>query len=330
QKKLGALAYRTAVVGTNDEAVKLAHILAPPVRGFVPLGYIACSPSSEPRDGLPVLGVLEDLDEAIREHAVECVFIASSAVSDAELLRVSRSCRRARIEMRISANLPQIFTTHLAIQQIDEVMAVSVRPAHLDGGQAVAKRAFDLVVGSIMLLLSLPVMASIAIAIRLTSRGPILFRQERMTKGGRTFRMVKFRTMVVDADRVLEDAFGDIRTPFFKLRDDPRLTRIGHVLRRYSLDELPQLWNVLRGDMSIVGPRPLRVEQIAADRGQLTPRHEVKSGLTGWWQINGRSDVPYEQALRMDLFYIENWSLSLDLYIVLKTSGVLLARRGAY
>jgi lipopolysaccharide/colanic/teichoic acid biosynthesis glycosyltransferase len=137
--------------------------------------------------------------------------------------------------------------------------------------------------------------------------------------------MLKFRTMIVYADSPV-----DTSAPFFKLQSDPRLTRVGAALRRVSLDEMPQLWNVLRGDMSLVGPRPLPADQVAAHLEVLRPRHEVPAGLTGWWQINGRSDVTPGEAIRLDQFYIENWSLSLDLYIVLKTFGAVVSQRGAY
>jgi lipopolysaccharide/colanic/teichoic acid biosynthesis glycosyltransferase len=170
----------------------------------------------------------------------------------------------------------------------------------------------------------------IAASVRVTSPGPVVFRQRRMTKNGRVFTMLKFRTMVADAGLSPSAKVPDVTEPFFKLRDDPRLTKIGYVLRKFSLDELPQLWNVLRGEMSLVGPRPLTIEQIEADPELLEPRHEVKSGMTGWWQINGRSDVSLEDAVRLDLFYIDNWSLSLDLYILLKTAGVILRGKGAY
>jgi lipopolysaccharide/colanic/teichoic acid biosynthesis glycosyltransferase len=151
-----------------------------------------------------------------------------------------------------------------------------------------------------------------------------------MTKNGRVFTMLKFRTMVADADRVPHPKVPDLTEPFFKMRDDPRLTKTGYVLRKLSLDELPQLWTVIRGDMSLVGPRPLPIEQIEANPELLGPRHEVKAGMTGWWQINGRSDVELEDAIRLDLFYIDNWSLSLDLYILLKTAGVILLGKGGY
>jgi lipopolysaccharide/colanic/teichoic acid biosynthesis glycosyltransferase len=174
------------------------------------------------------------------------------------------------------------------------------------------------------MVITLPLWPVIAIAIRLDSRGPALFHQERVTKDGRIFTMHKFRTMRTDSPSF------DTSRPFFKLESDPRLTRVGRLLRRLSIDELPQLWNVLTGDMSIVGPRPLPADQVAANADLLGPRQAVPAGVTGWWQINGRSRVTAEEALRLDLFYIENWSPSLDLYILMKTFGAVIAGRGAH
>jgi len=209
-------------------------------------------------------------------------------------------------------------------------MALSLRPVRLSGARAALKRAFDLSIASTALILSLPLGVLIAIAIKVSSRGPVLYRQERITKGHRSFTMYKFRTMVADADRLHEEQSMDKTTPFFKIREDVGFTTVGRILRKFSLDELPQLLNVIKGDMSIVGPRPLPAEQVDANIELLGPRHEVPAGVTGWWQINGRSDVDVKEAVRMDVFYIENWSLALDLYILWRTVGVLLARRGAY
>jgi lipopolysaccharide/colanic/teichoic acid biosynthesis glycosyltransferase len=147
--------------------------------------------------------------------------------------------------------------------------------------------------------------------------------------GGRVFTMYKFRTMRADADEILTRLGIDHSAPFFKLVDDPRPTRVGRTLRRFSLDELPQLINVLKGDMSLVGPRPLPAEQVEANP-DLGPRHQVRAGMTGWWQINGRSRLSPEEAVRMDMFYVENWSLSFDLYILAKTVGAVVNGRGAY
>jgi lipopolysaccharide/colanic/teichoic acid biosynthesis glycosyltransferase len=186
------------------------------------------------------------------------------------------------------------------------------------------------VVASLSLLIALPFFAVAGVAIRLTSRGPVFFRQPRVTKDGRVFRMYKFRTMVSDQEKALEGKTVDLTKPFFKLEDDPRLTRVGRILRHLSLDELPQLLNVIRGDMSMVGPRPLPAEQVEANADSLAPRHEVRGGITGWWQISGRSSLDSAQALRMDLWYIENWSLGLDVYILVRTLGAVVARRGAW
>jgi exopolysaccharide biosynthesis polyprenyl glycosylphosphotransferase len=247
------------------------------------------------------------------------------------MLHVVQTTRQAGIEARVSANLPQLLTSRLAVQPVGQVMALSLRPVRLSGSQTLIKRAFDLTVASVGLVCILPIWAVVAILIKASSRGPILFRQERVTKGGRVFRVYKFRTMVVDAARVLEEHGIDPTAPFFKLGEtDPRLTTVGRALRMLSLDELPQLLNVFMGDMSLVGPRPLPAEQVAANLELLSSRHEVPAGVTGWWQINGRSNVDFEEAVRMDLFYIENWSLSLDLYILIKTVGAVLARKGAH
>jgi lipopolysaccharide/colanic/teichoic acid biosynthesis glycosyltransferase len=189
-----------------------------------------------------------------------------------------------------------------------------------------AKRVLDLVLGTLAAIITAPIMLSIAVAIRLTSPGPVLFWQERTTRDGRVFRIVKFRTMDAGSDRVADDP----ALPFFKMTDDPRLTKVGRWIRPLSLDELPQLWNVLRGDMSLVGPRPLPVEQVQAHPILLEPRHDVAAGMTGWWQVNGRSDLPAEEAVVFDRYYIENWSIGLDLRILAKTIGVLFDRRGAY
>jgi lipopolysaccharide/colanic/teichoic acid biosynthesis glycosyltransferase len=218
-----------------------------------------------------------------------------------------------------------VLSSRLVLQQVGSVIALSMRPVRLTGTQAVAKRAFDLVMGSLLLLCSLPFWLVAAVAIRMSSPGPVLFHQERVTRGGRTFWMHKFRTMRQDMPTGV-----DTTVPFFKLDQDPRITRVGHLLRKWSLDELPQLWNVVRGEMSLVGPRPLPAEQVAANLELLGPRHEVKAGMTGWWQINGRSDVAPTQAVRLDAFYIENWSLAFDFYIILKTISTVLERKGAY
>jgi exopolysaccharide biosynthesis polyprenyl glycosylphosphotransferase len=321
----GRLALRTLIIGATGEAIRLAKTLATPGSGFLPLGYVQPQGADEAGDTLPVLGGIEQLRELIAEQSVDCLFVASTLVESDALEVVSQAGRRQGVQVLVSANMNHVLSSRLALQQVGSVIALALRPVRLTGTQAVAKRAFDLVVGSLGLVITLPMWLAAAIAIRLTSAGPVFFHQERVTKGGRTFRMHKFRTMRQDLP-----ADADTTAPFFKIDQDPRITRVGHLLRKWSLDELPQLWNVLMGEMSLVGPRPLPTEQVAANLELLGPRHEVPAGMTGWWQINGRSDVAPTQAVRLDAFYIENWSLTFDLYIVLKTMSTVFERRGAY
>ena len=330
----GRLAMRTLVVGTNRDATRLAATLREPGSGFSPIGYVRATgqqAADSARGPYGVLGELRQVRSLIRDQLADCLFITSTSASAEDIAEVAQVARQEGVEVRLSANIAETLTSRLALQQIGPVIALSLRPVRLAGAQAAGKRAFDLVAASIGLLLTLPLWAVAAVAIRLTSPGPVLFHQERVTKGGRHFRMHKFRTM---RDRPKGRSGGvermDVSSPFFKLGDDPRVTPVGRYLRRFSLDELPQLLNILEGEMSLVGPRPLPAEQVAANRELLGPRLEVPAGMTGWWQINGRSEVTPEEALHLDQFYIENWSLTLDLYILLKTFGVVLRRQGAY
>ncbi|HEX2064828.1 MAG TPA: sugar transferase [Acidimicrobiales bacterium] len=326
----GRLSLRTLVVGNNGEAAKVATQLKRAGLGFRPLGYIRTSANHAPCNGLPVLGHVSEIGQLIREHAPDTIFIASSAMGTEDMLRVSQEARRSHVEVRVSANLPEILAPRVSVQPVGELMALSLKPITLSGAQTVAKRLFDVALAGFGALVSLPLWGVIAAAIKLSSPGPALFKQERVTRHGRVFNVYKFRTMVTDGDRVLAEHGIDPSAPFFKLgEDDPRIFKVGRILRKLSLDELPQLINVIKGEMSLVGPRPLPRDQVEANPELLSARLEVPAGVTGWWQVNGRSDIDPEQAVHLDLYYIENWSLSLDLYIVLKTIHTLVARKGA-
>jgi exopolysaccharide biosynthesis polyprenyl glycosylphosphotransferase len=331
----GRLALRTLIVGASADAAKLAATLRHPGSGFTPIGYVRVGqPASAAVDpGRGVLGELDQLRPLVRERAADCLFITSSSVSASDIAEAAQVARQEGVEIRLSANIAETLTSRLALQQVGPVIALSLRPVRLAGPQAAGKRAFDLLAASLALLLTLPLWLAAAVAVRLSSPGPLLFHQQRVTKGGRHFRMHKFRTMR-DRPKGAPDETAELTdpsSPFFKLGDaDPRVTTAGRFLRRFSIDELPQLLNILKGEMSLVGPRPLPAEQVAANLELLGPRHEVPAGMTGWWQINGRSEVTPEEALHLDQFYIENWSLTLDLYIVLKTFGAVLRREGAY
>jgi exopolysaccharide biosynthesis polyprenyl glycosylphosphotransferase len=326
-KATGVLALRTVIVGTNREAVDLSEQLRSPGSGFLPVGHVAVSSTSAQPPALPVVGGIASLAERLRDERIDCVFVASSEIRRVEMPQVLQIARQAGVDVRVTANLPELLTNRVSVQSVANRIALTLKPAQLSGTQALMKRAFDLVFAGALLLVTAPISIVAAIAIKLTSPGPVFFKQVRVTQGGREFRMIKFRTMRDDLD--LEALGFDPSVPFFKPEDDPRITKVGAWLRRLSIDEIPQLLNVLTGEMSIVGPRPLPVEQVNANAALLSARLEVPAGMTGWWQIRGRSSLDASAAVGLDTFYIENWSLSLDLYIVLKTFGAVLQRVGA-
>jgi exopolysaccharide biosynthesis polyprenyl glycosylphosphotransferase len=333
QRAAGRLAYRTLIVGTNDEARGLVEAMRPAFLGFRVIGCVPTRRSSDPRfDGLPVYGSVERIQEAIRESGADCVFVASSAVTPEEMTKVTKAVRVQGVEVRVSANLSDILSTRLTVQPIGSVMALSLNPVRLTGMQAAMKRTIDLVVSFVALVVSLPLWGVIALAIRIDTKGPVLYRQERAGLRGRPFHILKFRTMVVGAESLLESLkpLNEATGPLFKLRNDPRITRVGRWLRKWSLDELPQLWNVLRGEMSMVGPRPPLPEEVARYEDWHMDRQEVRPGITGLWQVRGRSQLPFDDYVRLDLFYIENWSVAYDLFILAKTIPAILTRKGAF
>jgi exopolysaccharide biosynthesis polyprenyl glycosylphosphotransferase len=240
--------------------------------------------------------------------------------------------RQEDVEVRFTANLPTVLSSRLAPQTIGGVMTLSVNVLQLTTFQAAAKRACDVLVSALGLLLLAPLLVAVALAVKLTSRGPVIFRQERIGLRGRPFTVLKFRTMVAGADQLLDGLreHNEADGPLFKLRHDPRVTRVGQVLRHYSIDELPQLVNVLKGEMSLVGPRPPLASEVALYEEWQLDRLEVRPGITGLWQVSGRSELSFEDYVRLDLFYVENWSVAYDLFILSKTIPLLVSARGAY
>jgi exopolysaccharide biosynthesis polyprenyl glycosylphosphotransferase len=329
----GRLTFQTLIVGTNQEATHLADLLGNHRAGFEPLGFVATGQRGPTDHHLPVLGTIERLRELIRRTGANCVFVAATAVRTTDVKHVLKARRLDGVEIRVTANFPAMLaTTRVTPKSVGGLMALSINGVRLTRGQAIAKRSFDLVVSGLLLLLLSPALLAIALVIKLTSPGPVLFEQERVGRQGQPFVLLKFRTMVTGAELMLSElrSRNEADGPLFKLRDDPRITRVGRWLRRHSLDELPQLWNVLKGEMSLVGPRPpLRVEVEEYEEWQLD-RLEVRPGITGLWQVSGRSNLSFDEYVRLDLFYVENWSLAYDLFMVAKTVPMLLSPKGAY
>jgi exopolysaccharide biosynthesis polyprenyl glycosylphosphotransferase len=328
----GRYLFPTLIVGTNVEAMHLETAMQHPRFGFASLGLVATEQSPRASGGVAVVGGIDDLRELIRSAGAECVFVAASALSSAEIAHVAKAVRLEGVEVRVTATLPEMLASRLTVQPIGGMMALSLKPVRLSGTQAVVKRAFDLAVSSLGLLVLSPVLLGVAVAVRVTSPGAVFYRQVRVGQRGRPFTILKFRTMRDGAETMvaelrLKHGMNDL---MFKLQDDPRVTPVGRLLRRFSLDEIPQLINVVRGEMSLVGPRPPLPEEVTEYEDWQFDRLEVPPGVTGLWQVSGRSELSFDECVRLDLFYIENWSLAYDLYIVAKTLPVLASRRGAF
>lgn len=325
---------RTLIVGSGPIAtwVYRGFDADPLVRREV-LGFVDTEPhASLMATGLRHLGPVERLDELLMHEVVDEVFIALPVKSRyGEIQETIEACERVGVPATYPAPL---FRTTLGRQRIEQradtsVMALSVAP---DDFRLVIKRAMDVVGATILIVVLAPLFALIALAVKASSPGPAIFRQERYGYMKRRFRMLKFRTMVVDAEALQMEleVENEASGPVFKIRDDPRVTRVGRFLRRSSLDELPQLWHVLTGEMSLVGPRPLPMRDVGKFREPwLMRRFSMRPGLTCLWQISGRSDLGFDRWIALDLEYIDRWSVGLDLEILLHTIPAVLHGRGA-
>ena len=332
ERKRGRLTFSTLIVGTNREGAHLASLMRNPWFGLRPVGVVRTAHGAPGDVDLPVLGDVGDLRSVIRRSGAECVFVASSAIRPDDMAAIAKAVRLEGIEVRVTATLPEVLASRLSVQPLGGITALSLRPVRLTGSQVIAKFTFDIVVAGVLLLLLSPILLAIVAAVKIASPGPVLFRQRRVGTRGRPFTMLKFRTMRWGADAMVDQlrATHGVNGVMFKLHDDPRVTGVGRFLRKFSLDELPQLLNVVRGDMSLVGPRPPLPEEVTRYEDWQFDRLEVPPGITGLWQVSGRADLSFDDCVRLDLFYIENWSLSYDLYILAKTVPVLLSQRGAY
>ena len=284
--------------------------------------------------GPNVLGEPADLPRLIDTLEVDWVVMATSAEPTGEMLDLMREVRRPDVHLSIVPSYSELFASNATIEELQGIPVVSLPPMRLSHTIRTFKRAIDLTASGLGLLVLSPLLAVIALAIRFDTPGPIFFRQRRHGRGGKEFKIVKFRTMVADAEaqRLAMAHLNEMEGagPLFKMANDPRITKVGAFLRRTSLDELPQLWNVLRGEMSLVGPRPFVVHESEQITGWAGRRLDTTPGITGLWQVLGRNDIPFDEMVKLDYVYVTNWSLWWDIKILLRTIPVVLARRGAY
>jgi exopolysaccharide biosynthesis polyprenyl glycosylphosphotransferase len=335
-RELGACMRRAVAVGHPHAVADLVNELRrEPYHGLTVIAACLAGPALRPEEiaGVPVLGGLGDVISAVRESDADTVAVlACPELKPIDLRQLAWELEKTDTDLCLAPALLDVAGPRTSVRGVAGLPLLYVDHPDLSGLRQVIKGLFDKVAAASALLLLAPALLAIAVAIRLEDGGPALFKQVRVGKDGRPFRLYKFRTMVVEAERQKEAlaVHNEGAGVLFKIRDDPRITGVGARLRRWSLDELPQLINVLLGQMSLVGPRPALPEEAAKYGDYVRRRLAVRPGLTGLWQIHGRSDLPWEEAVRLDLRYVENWSLAFDLLILWKTWPAVARGHGAY
>jgi len=326
----------TIIVGANEEGQALAEqLLEVPTSGLKLLGFVddRFPPGTHVLGGLPVLGACADLERLVEERKVVELVVASTAVPRQRLLSLYRTFGASeQVHIQMSSGLFEMLTTGVRVREVGGVPLITPDKVRITGVDAVLKALEDYIGAFLGLLALSPLFVVLAIMVKLDSPGPIFFRRRVMGRGGKPFDALKFRTMVVDADEVLarQPSLKKAFEKEYKLKNDPRVTRFGAFLRKTSLDELPQLINVLLGQMSLVGPRMVALEEGAKYGKWQMNLLTVKPGITGPWQVNGRNNLTYEERIKLSMYYIRNYTIWLDLLILLKTIPAVLKRRGAY
>jgi exopolysaccharide biosynthesis polyprenyl glycosylphosphotransferase len=322
------------VVGTGQRALNFVNkIKENPHWGFKIVGFVDKDPLwvGKSKEGFEVLGTLGNLAKILREKIIdEVIFLVPRKWID-EIEGAIHTCEELGIQVRLAADFYNTMVGKMGIEELEGIPFLSIPMARQSMGQVLAKRVFDLVISSIALIILSPIFLATAIAIKFDSPGSIIFKQKRVGFNGRTFTFYKFRSMVENAEaiRARFKNLNEMSGPIFKIKNDPRLTRVGRFIRIFSIDELPQLFNVLKGDMSLVGIRPPIPEEVEKYEKWQRRRLSMKPGITCLWQVNGRNKVDFERWMEMDLSYIDNWSLKLDFKILLKTIPAVFSTKGA-
>jgi len=315
------------VIGDGDLPNNvIAQILADPLTNRGLVGRL-CTEQTPMKIGTP-----SQLKEILLENQIDEVVLAEPGISETAIRRFLYECRKEKVLFTIVPTFQSFLRGKIEIEQIGQIGSVVFRDVAMTSWQRYIKRVIDILVGSLAIIILSPLILILAIAIKIDSKGPVFFTQERVGKNGRLFNMIKFRSMAIDAEDKLKEYLhqNEAEGAVFKIKEDPRITRVGKFLRRFSLDELPQLFNVIRGEMSLIGPRPPLERELAEYETWQLKRVDTVPGMTGLWQVSGRSDLPFSQMVQMDIYYIEHWSLWLDMKILFKTIPAVISGRGAY
>jgi exopolysaccharide biosynthesis polyprenyl glycosylphosphotransferase len=326
---------RVLIIGTGERAREMARDLKKQAEwGIKIVGHLDPDPGQvgSEVDRVPVIGTVGDISQCLKNNVIDEVIIAipRSQLENAE--PIVQACEEEGIKLRFMADVFKVQVARISLTQVGAIPLLTMEPVAHDDSKLFVKRLFDLLVTTLSLPSVLPIMVVIGLAVKLDSPGPVFFIQQRVGLRKHLFPMFKFRSMHVDAEQRFKEIehLNEAEGPIFKMTNDPRVTRVGRFLRKTSLDEVPQLFNVLRGDMSLVGPRPMSIRDVELfDRGIQRKRFSVKPGITCIWQVSGRSSLPFHKWLELDLEYIERWSLWLDLKILLKTIPAVVKSKGA-
>lgn len=326
---------RTLIVGAGEMGrAVMRNVVAQPELGYLIMGFVDDDPTKQRTQigRFKALGTTGDLPQVVQEQHIEEVIVTLPSTSHQRILEIMKWCDTLGARVRIVPDLFQMSLNRLDLEVINGIPLIGVREITIRGFNLAMKRALDVLISGSLLLITSPFMALIAFLIPRDSPGPVLFRQIRVGRRGKPFVFYKFRTMVEDAEaqRPHLDTLNQASGPLFKIRDDPRRTRVGRLLRRTSLDELPQLFNVLKGEMSLVGPRPALPLEVEQYEDWHRRRLDISPGMTGLWQVSGRSELTFDEMVMLDLYYAENWSLWLDLQILFKTIPTVILGTGAY
>lgn len=323
------------IIGSGERALFLSRTLKEKSEwGIDIVGYLDLEPElvgTTLLDGR-VLGTVSDIDSILKNNVIDEVIVAIPRTMLADVDTIAHACEVEGVKFRFMADIFNLSAARISLANLSGIPLLTLEPVALDDSKLLVKRFIDLSLTLLALPFFLPILGLIALVIKLDDGGPVFFVQERVGLKKRLFPMLKFRTMQVNAEEMLKELehLNEAEGPNFKIAEDPRITRVGRFLRRTSLDELPQLINVLRGEMSLVGPRPMSIRDVDLfDRGIQRKRFSVKPGITCIWQISGRNNLPFHKWLELDLQYIDTWSLGLDLMILFKTIPVVLLRKGA-
>jgi exopolysaccharide biosynthesis polyprenyl glycosylphosphotransferase len=339
QRSHGLFSARVMLVGSRASVIAIARdLIRTPQAGYLVVG--ACIPGDTkdsllPGTVIPVFSDLDQLHDALEDADADTVVVTSSDKLPPNRIReLSWSLEPGRQHLVLAPSLTDIGGPRIHTRPVAGLPLIHVEIPHYEGFKRFAKRGFDVVASALLITIFSPVLLVIALSVKFGTPGPVLFRQERIGLDGGRFNMLKFRSMVVDAEKQLEQLQSKERaegnTVMFKMKDDPRITPVGAFLRRFSLDELPQLFNVFVGNMSLVGPRPPLDREVAVYDRHVHRRFLVKPGITGPWQVSGRSNLSWEDTVRLDLYYVENWSITGDLLILWRTARAVMASDGAY